>query len=373
MNGRDYIGGVAPAPMPFWQRFILADRSPAHRYAAAAALAVGFLLVVAAIERLTGAQFLPIATLAVVLSAIYGGMGPALLAAVITAVGVDYLFIEPLGDLFGSWPAVVRVATYVAIGMLIAGIVGLLRDAYRELHAQYRQTEAARRARETMIAIVSHDLRSPLTAVLLGIGYVKRAAGEGRRLDSLTGALDAIHRSADSMKRLVDDLLDAARIESGRFSLEPARQRLVPILEDAVEAARLAADARRVRIDLETPAGAHVVRCDRLRLAQVLGNLIGNAVKFSPEGARVELKLHDAGDWLRIDVRDWGPGIGEEHLPHVFTRYWQASDTAHLGTGLGLYIARAIVESHGGRIEAASRAGEGSTFSVYLRKANDRP
>ena len=322
------------------ERFVLAERGPLRRYGVALALALGSLALVHLLNLVEGTQLSSLAVASVVLSAVYGGLGPALLDATITAIGA-----------------------------IIAGIVGALRGAYRELHAQYRQTEQARRARENMIAIVSHDLRSPLTAVLLGIGYVKRAAAEGRPLESLYGALDAIHRSADSMKRLVDDLLDAARIESGRFSLEPARQRLVPILEDAVDAGRLAADARRIRIDLEAPAGEHLVHCDRQRLTQVLGNLIGNAVKFSPEGARVELRLRDEGEWLRIEVRDWGPGIAAEHLPHVFDRYWQATGTAHLGTGLGLFIARAIVESHGGRIHVESRVGEGSTFSVDLRKA----
>jgi signal transduction histidine kinase len=306
-----------------------------------------------------------------VLSAIYGGMGPALLAAAIAAVGVDYLFIDPSGELLGSWASVLRMLTYGAIGFLIASIVGLLRNAYRELHAQYRQTEAARRARESMMAIVSHDLRSPLSAVLLGIGYIRRAAGEGRSLKGMSGALDAVHRGADSMRRLVDDLLDAAKIESGHFSIEPERQRLLPILQDAVDAGALAADAKRMRVTLEAAEGEHPVHCDRQRLTQVLANLIGNAVKFSPEGAQVEVKLRDEGAWLRIDVRDSGPGIASEHLPHVFARYWQASDTAHMGTGLGLFIAKNIVESHGGRIEVESERGRGSVFSVFLRRAGD--
>ncbi len=351
------------------ERFVLAERGVLHRYLAAAALACGSLALVAAMARLEGTEFLPFTTLAVVLSGIYGGMGPALLAALIASVGVDYLFVEPLHDVLASWTAIVRLAIFLSLGALIAGIVGLLRNAYRDVHAQYLQTEAARHARETMLAIVSHDLRSPLTAVLLGIGYVKRALGEGRPPESLSGALDAIHRSADSMKRLVDDLLDAARIEAGRFSLQPSRQDLAPIVEDAVESGRLSADARRVRLDLDVPPGEHPVHCDRQRLTQVLANLIGNAVKFSPEGARVELRLREEAGWLRIDVRDWGPGIAEADLPHVFARYWQSTDTVHLGAGLGLYIARAIVESHGGRIEVRSRLGEGSTFSIYLRRA----
>jgi signal transduction histidine kinase len=351
------------------ERFVLAERGPLRRYGVALALALGSLALVHLLNLVEGTQLSSLAVASVVLSAVYGGLGPALLDAAITAIGIDYFYSEPLATVFDSWTSLTRVLTYAAIGMLIAGVVAALRDAHRRLHSQLQQVEQARRARESMLAIVSHDLRSPLTAVLLGIGYVKRAAAEGRPLESLSGALDAIHRSADSMKRLVDDLLDAARIESGRFSLEPARQRLVPILEDAVDAGRLAADARRIRIDLEAPAGEHLVHCDRQRLTQVLGNLIGNAVKFSPEGARVELRLRDEGEWLRIEVRDWGPGIAAEHLPHVFDRYWQATGTAHLGTGLGLFIARAIVESHGGRIHVESRVGEGSTFSVDLRKA----
>ena len=352
------------------ERFVLTERSALRRYTAAVALALGSLLLVHLLNLLEGTQLSSLAVASVVLSALYGGLGPALLDAAITAVGVDYYYSEPLTAVFDSWTSVTRVLTYAGIGVLIAGVVASLRDAHRRLHSQLEQVEQARRARENMLAIVSHDLRSPLTAVLLGIGYVKRAVGEGKAVESLGGALDATQRSAESMKRLVDDLLDAARIESGRFRLEPALQPLVPILEDAVDSARLAAQARRIRLELEAPAGEHLVRCDRQRLTQVLANLIGNAVKFSPEGARVALRLREEGEWLRIDVRDWGPGIAEADLPQVFTRYWQAADTAHMGTGLGLFIARTIVESHGGRIGVESRLGEGSTFSVYLRRAD---
>ena len=354
--------------MGFWQRLLLAERGPGLRYGAAVLGACGSLLLVHLLNLIEqDAQLQALATLGVVLSAIYGGMGPGLLAAVISAIGVDYLFIEPLEDVLASWASVLRVLTYGIIAMLIASIVGALRNAYRELHGLYRDAEAARHARESMLAIVSHDLRSPLSAVLLGIAYVKRALSEGRPAQSLAGAFDAIHRSADSMKRLVDDLLDAARIEAGRFSVQPSRQPLLPILEDAVDAARLAAEARRIRIEFEPPTGEHFVRCDRQRLTQVLANLLGNAVKFSPEGAAVRLTLRQDGEWLRIEVRDWGPGIAAPDLPRVFDPYWQATYKAHLGAGLGLFIARTIIESHGGRIAVESRPGEGSTFSVALR------
>lgn len=357
--------------MSILERFVLAQRGAPLRYGVAVALALLSLFLVHLLKEAEGIQLSSLAVISVVLSALYGGLGPALLDAAITAIGIDYFHSEPLERVFDSWSSIFRVLTYAAIGAMIAAVVASLRDAHRRLHGQLEEVERAKRTRETTLAIVSHDLRSPLAAVLLGVAYVRRAAAEGRNLETLAGALDAVHRSAESMKRLVDDLLDAAKVESGRFSIAPARQRLLPILEDAVEAGRLAAEAKRMRIELQVPEGEHVVHCDRQRLTQVLSNLVGNAVKFSPEGARLELRLREEGEWLRIEVQDWGPGIPREHLPHVFTRYWQAADTAHLGTGLGLYIAKAIVESHGGRIGVDSEPGRGSTFSIHLRKAAD--
>jgi signal transduction histidine kinase len=353
------------------ERFVLAQRGAPLRYGVAVVLAVGSLLLVHLLNLVEGTQLSALAVASVVLSGLYGGLGPALLDAAITAIGIDYYYSEPLARVFDSWSSLFRVLTYAAIGALIAGVVASLRDAHRRLHTQLQEVEQAKRARENTLAIVSHDLRSPLSAVLLGIAYVRRAAAEGNSLQSLAGALDAIQRSADSMRRLVDDLLDAARIESGRFSIEPARQRLLPIVEDAVHAARLAADAKRMRIELKAPEDEYIVHCDRQRLLQVLSNLIGNAVKFSPEGAPLEVRLGAEGEWLRIEVRDSGPGIAQEQQPHVFTRYWQATDTAHLGAGLGLFIAKTIVESHGGRISVESEPGRGSTFTVHLPKVVD--
>jgi signal transduction histidine kinase len=357
--------------MSFLERFVLAERGALLRYGAAAALALGSLLLVHLLNVLENTQLSALAVASVVLSALYGGLGPALLTAAITSIGIDYYYSEPLARVFDSWSSVFRVLTYAAVGVLIAGVVASLRDAHRRLHAQYQDVERAKRARESTLAIVSHDLRSPLSAVLLGIAYVRRAAKEGKSLASVAGALDAIHRSAGSMKQLVDDLLDAANIEAGRFSIAPARQPLLPILEDAVLDARLAADAKRIRMELQAAQGEHAVHCDRQRLTQVLANLIGNAVKFSPEGALLEVRLVAQGEWLRIEVSDEGPGISPEDLPHVFTRYWQASGTARLGTGLGLFIAKTIVESHGGRMSVDSQPGRGSTFSIHLRKAID--
>lgn len=339
----------------------------------AALLASGLLALVHLLALLEGTRLSSLALVSVVLSAIYGGMGPALLAAAISAVGIDYFIVEPVGSIFQSWTGVLRVLTYGAIGVVVASIVASLRAAYRELHAQYRETDQARRARENMLAIVSHDLRSPLSAVLLGIGYVKDAAARGTPIADLAGALDAVHRSADAITRLVDDLLDAAAIEAGRFSIAPQLQDVPPIVEEAVKAARLAAEAKRIRIELSIQESTPGALVDRQRLTQVLANLIGNAVKFSPEGARVGVALHAEPARIRIEVSDSGPGISQEELPQLFSRYWQAPKTAHLGTGLGLFIARSIVEAHGGSIEVNSVPGRGARFSVLLPATAGRP
>ncbi len=348
------------------KNLLLAQRGALLRYAAAALLASTALALAGLLGRLEGRPLSSIAMVAVVLSAVYGGMGPALFAAGISAVGIDYLFVEPIGSVFTSWAAVFRVLAYGAVGFMVARIVASLRAAYRELYAQYRQTEQAKRARENMLAVVAHDLRSPLTAALLGITYVKRAVREGATTGELAGALDAVHRAADSMKRLVEDLLDAAAIEAGRLRLAPHPERLAPIVEAAAETARFAAEPKHIRMEASVPDGRCAALVDRERMMQVLGNLIGNAIKFSPEGSLVRVALHETDEAVQIDVTDSGPGIAENDAAKLFSPYWQAAETAHLGTGLGLFIARSLVEAQNGRIEVRSAKGSGATFSVIL-------
>lgn len=312
-------------------------------------------------------QLPSLAFAAVVLSAIYGGLGPALLNASIAAIGIDYLFAEPAAQSFDFWTSFFRVLTYGAIGCVIASIVSSMREAYRELHAQYRQTELEKRARENILAIVSHDLRSPLSAILMSIVHLKGAGREGASAQSqVANVVDGLHRSADRMRRLVDDLLDAASIEAGKLALAPASHDVAAIIEDAVETVRFTAAAKAVRIVVSAPKGEHPLVCDRDRLTQVLCNLIGNAIKFSPPAGAVDVTLAMTETSLKIAVRDSGHGIPEGQMPRLFTPYWQAPETAHLGTGLGLFIARSIVEAHRGRIQVDSRVGAGTTFTLEL-------
>jgi len=349
----------------FWERFVRAERSVALRYGVAVLLAAASLLLATLFRGLEKADISSLALASVVLSAIYGGRGPALLDTAITAVGIDYLFTEPLYAAFNSWASAIYIVVHGLVGLLIADIVARLRDAYRDLRLEHEETVLAKRAREDVLAVVSHDLRSPLSAILLGAEYLKQAtSGEPREIAG------GVERSGRQMSRLIEDLLDAVRIEKGQFRLEIARHDLGEILNDALRETEAAAQAKGVRLVRAVPPGRHELDCDRGRLAQALANLLGNAVKFSPEGAAVQLELHPEPGRVRLVVRDWGPGIPEDELPLIFGRYWQAQGTAHQGTGLGLFIAKSIAEAHGGRIEVDSRPGAGSVFSLYLPRGS---
>ena len=353
----------------FWQRFVLRERSALRRYAVALALACGSLVLVHLLNRVQGVQVTSLAFASVVLSAIYGGLGPGLLDAAITAVGIDYYFTEPRYEAFTSWASVLRLAVYGGVGVVIASIVSSMRTAYRELHRQYSTAEREKGAREKLLAIVSHDLRSPLTVILMGIAELRRTPRPGEHPVQGRDVLDGLQRSAELMRRLVDDLLDAAKIERGSFTIAPATHDIAALVEETAKTMRLSAAAKRVRIDCTVPPREILVECDRERLIQVLGNLLGNAIKFAPADARVELALAEDAEAVQISVHDPGPGIRSEELPLVFAPYWQASGAAPLGAGLGLFIVKGIVEAHRGRVDVRSAPGEGATFIVTLPRS----
>jgi signal transduction histidine kinase len=166
------------------------------------------------------------------------------------------------------------------------------------------------------------------------------------------------------MNSLIRDLLDLARIEAGRFQLRREPQRVQDIVDDTLILVRPLADVKRVTITEEVDDSP--IDADRDRAFQVLSNLIGNAIKFTPEGGAIVLQARRQGREVLFTVADTGPGIPSEQLPHVFDRYWQARRSGHEGTGLGLYIAKGIVEAHGGRIWAESPPGSGARLHFSL-------
>lgn len=232
----------------------------------------------------------------------------------------------------------------------------------------HRELQLANRMKDEFLGIVSHELRTPLNAVL---GWARLLQSGGLDEDRSRHALNAIYRNAQSQRQLIEDLLDASRIISGKLRLEEHLLRLAEVVEAALDAVRPAAEARHIGLaaDLEA-ASSTVVSGDPARLQQVFWNLLANAVKFTPEQGDVRVGSRVAGDWIEVSIEDSGVGIAPSFLPYVFDRFRQADSTttrAHGGLGLGLAIARHLAERHGGTIRVWS-AGEqqGSTFTVRL-------
>ncbi|HEU4703415.1 MAG TPA: ATP-binding protein [Conexibacter sp.] len=225
----------------------------------------------------------------------------------------------------------------------------------------------AERAKQDFFALVSHELRTPLTAIL---GYVELLLSDDTGDFPVEHArhLEVIDRNARRLVRLVGDLLFAAQVDGAPLLLEPGEVDLAALVHDAVELARSRATEAGIALETEIES---VNRCigDRDRLAQVLDNLLLNALKFTPPGGRIAVRLADAGAQAQIEVADTGVGIAEQELPHLFDRFYRARNATGLsvpGLGLGLTIVRTIVEGHGGTVSVRSREGEGTSFTIQL-------
>jgi signal transduction histidine kinase len=229
----------------------------------------------------------------------------------------------------------------------------------------YEQAQRAVRAREEIVAVVSHDLKSPLSTIMMNSGLLERSAPANEN-PQVARRIALIQKSADRMNRLIRDLLDLAKLDGGHIVFTPKPQEVAALLQDAVELFKEEATAKSLHIEQTVPEGMHHVHCDRERILQVLTNLVGNAVKFTPSGGKVTLAAKTDSRSTIISVCDTGPGIPEDERTHIFDRFWQATDTAPQGTGLGLSIAKALVEAQGGRIWVESVEGAGCTIFVAL-------
>ncbi|HXA20045.1 MAG TPA: GAF domain-containing sensor histidine kinase [Thermoanaerobaculia bacterium] len=234
----------------------------------------------------------------------------------------------------------------------------------------YLESQQAVQAREEVLAIVSHDLRSPLNAVMLAASLLQtseRIAPEDRE------ELEIIDISAKRMQRLIEDLLDVTRLEGGkRLPIERAPVDVKALFAETYELFKSQAATSAITLQYHVD-DVPPVYADGHRVMQVLSNLIGNAMKFTPTGGMITFHAESRGSSVVISVADTGTGIPKENLSDIFNPYWQAKRTARLGAGLGLPIAKGIVESHGGQIWVQSEPGKGTKFSFILPVAIDTP
>jgi signal transduction histidine kinase len=269
--------------------------------------------------------------------------------ALVDAGATDYL---PKGELSAK-----RLARRLRFAIRVG------RDEHDSARA-LSNAQAASRARDEVLAVVSHDLRGPLNA----IGLASDALREEVTTDDARRYLGAIERAVSRAERLIKDLLEAIKIENGNFEVAPRPLDARSLIEQAVNDHELLAREQGGRIELKLPDHPVPVLADRDRVLQVLANLIGNSLKHA-KGSSIAVTLAERNGQAVFGVADQGPGIPPEELPHVFDRYWQGRKRKRNGAGLGLAIAKGIIEAHRGTIAVESKPGRGTQFEFTLVRA----
>lgn len=231
----------------------------------------------------------------------------------------------------------------------------------------YRDAQEANRAKDDFLATLSHELRTPMTAIL---GWARLLQEGGLDEETFSGAIDAIVRSARAQALLIDDVLDMSRVIAGKMQLDAQPVDVIEVVQAAMETVQPAADARGITLELERRPGASLVTGDPNRLQQIVWNLLSNAIKFTPRDGRVKASVEQSTSFVRLSIRDTGKGISPEFLPFIFEPFRQAENVTtrtHGGLGLGLAIVKQLVQLHGGSVSAFSEGeGRGATFVVEL-------
>ena len=239
-----------------------------------------------------------------------------------------------------------------------------------DLARQVLREQQAVRARDELVAVVSHDLRNPMTVISMLCGMMQKAfSSDGTHTSRrISSAIDTMQQAAGRMNVLLEDLLDTSKIEAGRYTVRPVPLDVSQIFEEAYSLLAPLALEKGVDLSFNAEPGLQI-NADPERLFQVLSNLIGNAIKFTPRQGIIGISAMSNDEEIVFSVRDSGEGIAPDQLPHVFDRYWTLTENNPTGSGLGLYITQGIVKAHGGRIEAQSELGRGSEFRFTVPKA----
>jgi signal transduction histidine kinase len=260
--------------------------------------------------------------------------------------------------------AMLTLAAASLVGVFLAVVMGRhLARVYRREHQFREAAEKASAAREEMLAIVGHDLRNPLSAIALRASSLRSRAGSERAFKHG----EAIARIVASTERLLHTILDIANVDAGRLRLSVTDCDVEDLFREVHEVFDGVAEVKSLRLVCQNgTATGCVIRGDRERLFQVLSNLVGNAIKFAPAASTVRVEANLAFGRVSFSVTDAGVGIAPEHLPFIFERFWSGRSAGNVGTGLGLYIAKKIVEAHGGDVSVRSELGHGTTVGFNL-------
>jgi PAS domain S-box-containing protein len=241
-----------------------------------------------------------------------------------------------------------------------------MKRAAEERERLYAAAQRAVRSRDDLLAVVSHDLRNPLGVVAVGAARLQRIDAVDEQMAKVVKQAETIKRAADRMERLINDLLDIAAIEAGQISVRPQVVEVDHLLRDVVEMTEPLAEPKSVRLKVQNRAPGRSIACDRDRVLQVFSNVLGNAIKFCPSQSEIELTVATVETAVQFSIADCGPGIPSDQVSHIFERYWRGSRDKDGGVGLGLAIAKGIVDAHQGGISVESKVGAGTTVSFRL-------
>ena len=314
---------------------------------------------------------------AIAVTAWFGGFGPALCAIILSLLLATYFFLPPDSSIAVRFEDVPDLVIFLTTALLLSGLHQAVRHAEerKEMllarkNAELAELHAASVAKDVLLGMVSHELRNPLAAISAWARVL--ACEKPERSAAFSTAVEAIERNTRLQARIVEDLLDISRAVSGKLCLNLGPTDLVPVIHASLDLMRLPAEEKHIHLREVTEPGVGLVTADPDRMQQVVCNLVGNAVKFTPEGGTVEVRLGRIDSKVQITVSDTGPGIPPEFLPRMFEPFTQADTMAarRAGLGLGLAIARQLVELHNGTIQACNRQNSsGAAFTVLLPNA----
>lgn len=324
---------------------------------------------------------------AVAISAWYGGPGPSAVATAVSLLLIDLNFLAPGGSLRIDRVEALEIIAFLIVAATITSTMEALHrsralaesraaelkrlndEVGRSYHAERERRHGAElmaHAREEVLGVVAHDLRNPLNLIITSADLLLEENLDRNRRRELLGVT---LRAGREMNRLIGDLLDAVRLQAGKFTLDLEDVTVTMIFRQAEESFRPLAEKRQVQLETIPPEDGVAVRADPLRVSQIVSNIVGNAIKFTPERGTVTIRSAANGNHVAFHVTDTGPGIAPADMDHLFDNFWQARRNDHRGVGLGLAIAKGVVEAHGGRIWCDSAPGRGSTFSFTLPRA----
>lgn len=362
--------GLAVALRQGWYRRWVPHVMPAVD---AAMIAAGFLLPLVMSGRAAGAPSPALVAAVTALCAFLGISGGLRLSRssmrLGTALAVAVFVVVALAARLGAVPTIAVALTLLATGLLGASVMTLVRRmvtdevAKATLAHMYQQATLAIDAREQVLKIVSHDLRTPLHTVAMSTNLLMEERLEPEAQQKL---LRGVQRAGERMNRLVQDLLDVAKLEAGRVAIAPRDLEVAPLMKEAHEMLQPLAAASSLVLELDVAENLPHLTADAGRVLQVLSNLVSNAVKFTPAGGSITMRARPSPGGVHFSIIDTGPGIPPEQLERIFGRFWQANAADRRGIGLGLSIAKGIVDAHAGRLWAESRVGSGTTFHFVL-------